>query len=204
MDLQQTNKYEAWSNWLAWLLAITGVLIVAVKYLAPIHSSDIWWHMLLGRHMLETGNLIINHAIFTWTPASSHITYNAWLTEILLYLVYAKTGVIGLLTLRYLVYGGFFTLATYFAVQRGIAANPLSWLIIILGSVLAFNAMLVQPELFSLAFMYVVVWLYFFIRSVGIPARALCYLFPVIMVVWVNSHGAFVLSALFFISVGSW
>ena len=165
-------------------------------------QPGVWWHMLLGRHILETGNLIIDHSIFTWTAATPHSTYNAWIAEILLYLVYSKTGSMGLIALRYGAYSGFFVLATYFAIQRGVATNPLAWIIIILGTVLSFAAMYVQPELFSFVFMFVLVWLYFFIRGIGVRAWALCYFFPLIIVLWVNAHGAFVLSALFFMAIG--
>ena len=158
--------------------------------------------MLLGRHILETGNLSVDHAIFTWTPALSHSSYNAWIAEVLLYLVYMKLGPTGLIFLRYLAHGSFFALAVYFAIQRGVAINPLAWIIIILGTVLSFAAMYVQPELFSFVFMFVLVWLYFFIRGIGVRAWALCYLFPLIIVLWVNTHGAFVLSALFFMAIG--
>ena len=108
----------------------------------------------------------------------------------------------GLIALRYCAYGGFFALAAYFAIQRGVATHPLAWMIIIIGTVLSFATMYVQPELFSFVFMFLIVWLYFFIRSIGVRAWVLCYFFPLIIVVWVNTHGAFVLSAVFFLAVG--
>ena len=201
MNIYPSIQPATWARSLAWLLACTGIIIVLVKYSAPIISPDIWWHMTIGRHIWETGNIIVDHSIFTWTAANSYSSYNNWIAEVVLYLVYAKIGPMGLIVLRYLTFGGFFTLAAYFAIQRGVATNPLTWIIIILGSVLSFAAMLVQPELFSVVLMFITVWLYFFIRYAGVRAWPLCYLFPLILIVWVNSHGGFVLSALFFISV---
>ena len=202
MIIQSTKQHDAWTKWLAWLLASASVVILLVKYAQPVSDSDVWWHIVLGQRILATGSLIIDHSIFTWTPAIPHNTYNAWIAEVILYLVYAKMGAVGLIALRYIVLGGFFALAAYFAIQRGVATNPLAWVIIIVGSMLAFAATLVKPELFSFVFMCITVWLYFCIRNIGVKAWALCYLFPLIVIMWVNTHGAFVLSALFFISIG--
>jgi hypothetical protein len=48
--------------------------------------------------------------------------------------------------------------------------------------------------------MTLVVWLYYHIRSIGDRGWWLSYLFPLILIVWVNMHGAFFISSLFFLS----
>ena len=125
MNTRPPTRHAIWPRSLAWILAITSMTIVVIKYASPISDTDIWWQMVFGQHMLATGNLIIDHSIFTWTPAIPHSTYNAWIAEIFLYLLYAKMGPIGLIVLRYLAFGGFFALAAYFAIQRGVAIHPL-------------------------------------------------------------------------------
>ena len=159
--------------------------------------------MAIGRHILTTGQLVVNHAVFTWTTATPYHLYNAWIAEILLYLLYAKLGSIGLLAFRYFVHGSFLALAIYFAIRRRVWINPLAWVIITIGIVLSFYALFIQPEVFSFVFMFITVFIYFIIRDIGIRAWAWCYLFPVITLLWVNSHGAFVLGVIFFLFVGS-
>ena len=70
MQQHAIKQQEHWPIWLAWLLASAGIVILIVKYSAPIYSPDVWWHMALGRHILETGNLTIDHSIFTWTAGN--------------------------------------------------------------------------------------------------------------------------------------
>ena len=192
-----------WPRFLAWFFAGAAIFIVVVKHSLPLIAQDVWWHMVLGRWVLETGNLIVDHALFTWSNVTAAVNpYNTWLADVALALIDHTFGKDGLAALQYVVHGGFLALAAYFAIQRGVVRNPIAWVIIILGGVLAFAVLLVQPELFSFVFMSVIVWLYFFIRNAGDRAWALCYLFPAIIIVWENTHGAFVLSALFFLAIG--
>ena len=51
-----------------------------------------------------------------------------------------------------------------------------------------------------MGFMTLVVWLYYHYRSGDETGWWHAYLFPIILIVWVNTHGAFFLSALFFAS----
>ena len=194
-------KQPTWAHWLAWLLAINGVVILGIKYSVPISDYDLWWHMAIGRHILDTGQLVVNHAIFTWTLTTAYFTYNTWIADCLLYLIYYHTGSIGIFTLKCFAYIGFFALAVYFALRGEHRLNPLIWVIISLGMVLAFVAQIAPLELFSFVFMYITVFVYFFIRAIGAKAWAICYLFPIIAILWVNSHGAFILSAAFFLSI---
>ena len=202
MNIHASKQLSTWPSALAWILAIVGIVVLILKYTAPISDIDLWWHMVIGRHILETGQLIVNHAIFTWTPATSYHVYNTWIADCLLYLIYYHTGAIGIFALKCLAYASFFTLAAYFAVRLGLWTNPLVWLILTVGIVLAFYAQLALVELFSFIFMCVTVFVYFTIKNMGAHACVLCYLFPIIVLLWVNSHGAFVLSAIFFLAVG--
>ena len=201
--LMQTTKKAPWSRGIAWVLASLSLAVLLVKYAQPISSPDLWWHMAFGREILRTGNPIIDHSIFTWTPANPVFIYNAWLSEILLFRVYEWFGPWGLIALRYLVYLAFLGLGVLYARRRGILSHPLSWVILSVGLGLAVIAQLVKPELFSFFFMTLTVWLYFQIRSLGHRGWALCYLFPVILVLWLNSHGAFSLAAPFFLALGA-
>ena len=191
-----------WPLWLPLVLGLVAAVTLAVQLARPIVASDIWWHMVLGRLFLETGSLIPDHSIFTWSPATSYHVYNSWLADVILVLIYERTGVGGLILLRYSIFLLFFLLAWSYAVRRGVEGNPLAWVVIIIGFTLTWASYLIKPELFTIGFMVLTVWLYFHIRSVGERAWYLVYLFPLMLVVWVNTHGAFFIVSLFFAAAG--
>jgi hypothetical protein len=193
-------RKQVWPLWIALLLGVLVIFDLFVKLALPVTSNDLWWHMVLGHQVLMTGSLITDHSIFTWTPATPYHAYNSWLSDIILYLVHEAAGIRGLLLLRYGVFFSMLLIAIYFVIKRGLFNHPLSWAIILIGFTLCWPAYLIKPELFSLGLMTLVVWLFYHIRSVGDIGWRLVYLFPVILIVWVNIHGAFFLSALFFMS----
>jgi hypothetical protein len=142
------------------------------------------------------------NSIFTWTPATAYLTYNAWLGQLFFYLIDEYAGVKGLITVRFCVYSLIFLLGWSYAIKRGIARNPLTWVIILVSLALVVPSFTVKPSLLSLSIMTITVWLYFYIRSTGDPARYLVYIFPLILMIWVNVHGGFIISSPFFILVG--
>ncbi|MCM8857166.1 MAG: hypothetical protein LC539_15825 [Candidatus Thiodiazotropha sp.] len=196
--MKNNTKPRSWPSWINLVLGLIVILILFVKLSTPILSNDIWWHMVLGQEHLNTGSLITDHSAFTWSPATSYHAYSSWLADIVLYLIHESAGISGLLILRYAVFLGIFLLALHFAVKRGVANNPLTWLVILTGFGICLPSSIIKPELFSLYFMVVVIWLYYHLRATGDRAWGLVYLFPLIITVWANTHGAFFLSALFF------
>ncbi|MCU7839007.1 MAG: hypothetical protein KZQ92_21520 [Candidatus Thiodiazotropha sp. (ex Lucinoma borealis)] len=190
-------------NWPILITLVLGVVVIIVLFIEmakPIISNDIWWHMALGQQFLDTGSLITDHSIFTWSAATSYHPYNSWLADIVLYLIHEVTGIGGLLLLRYAVFFSILLLALHFAVKKGLVNNPFTWVIILVGLTLCWPSFIIKPELFTLGLMTLVIWLYYNLRASGDSGWWLTYLFPIIIIIWVNVHGAFFLSALFFAS----
>jgi hypothetical protein len=189
--------------WPLWIIIIFAVLVfvdIFIKLAVPISSNDLWWHIELGRQILDGGTLIPDHSIYTWSPSSAYHAYNSWLSDIILAFTDEVAGIAGLLLLRYCVVVSALLLAVNFVVKRRLHYHPLSWVIILLGFSLGGTSFLIKPELFSMGLFSLVIWLYFHIRSLGDRGCRLTYLFPIIMIVWVNTHGAFFVSSLFFAS----
>ena len=177
------------------LMILMVVLTIALQLATPITSNDIWWQMAYGREILRAGTLILDHSIFSWTPALSNFVYNSWLAQIIFHGIYQLSGVEGLIALRYLVFFIIFWLAWRFAREKGVAGHPLAWAIVLLAFSFMWPKANVKPELFSLLLMGVSTWLYFHMRNQGERAWYLPYLFPLILVLWINLHGAFFLAA---------
>jgi hypothetical protein len=199
MNMIEQNK-NSWPLWIILMLAVFVVLGLFIRLAVPIVSNDLWWHIALGRQVLDSGSLIPDHSIYTWTPASAYHAYNSWLSDIILYFIDELSGTAGLLLFRYCMFFAILLLAVNFAVKRCLHFHPLTWVILVLGFSLGGISTLIKPELFSMGFMNLVVWLYFHIRSHGDRGWWLSYLYPLILIVWVNTHGAFFISSLFFLS----
>ncbi len=198
--MEQQKKVEArlWPLWVPILLGMIAVTSLFIQLSNPIISADLWWHMLHGRQILESGSLVADHSIFTWTPAISYFPYTSWLGQIILYLIYEFTGSTGLMALRYGVFFLIFMLGWRYALTRGITNNPITWTVIFIGIALTWQAPLIKTELFTTCLFTTVIWLYFHMRYRGDQAWWMTYLLPFILLIWVNTHGAFIMAALFF------
>src|ERR1700686_5677181 len=89
-------------------LLLGGVMIVTLSlFIAGVQDPDFWWHMRIGRWMLDNSRLPSTD-IFTFTVPSHVWTDHEYLTEILMWLVYQSTGGIGLrLAFGLLTWAGF-------------------------------------------------------------------------------------------------
>lgn len=187
-------------GWAATLATITLVTL-AFRYALPVRDGDLWFHMLYGKYFLAHKTLIADHTIFSWTPTTNKTIYCTWLPDIFLYLLHKATGLPGIFAFRYLcmfvpVLGCFF-----YARKLRIATNPLTWLICLLAVIISYTAAFEKPEVLSFVFMTLLAWNWWYIRSSGEEAWKSCYLFPCIMLVWVNTHGGFVFGAVFLILI---
>jgi hypothetical protein len=186
--------------WSVFLAAITLITLV-LKYALPIRDGDIWWHMLYGKYFLENRTLIADHTIFSWSPSTNETLYCTWLPDILFYLVYKIFHLPGLFTIRYACLLTIIIGAGLYAKKINCIKYPFIWLVILVSVLMSYTAAFVKPEVLSFAFMTLIVWNWYHIRSGGEDSWKYCYSFPVIMVVWVNCHGAFVFGVIFLLLI---
>jgi hypothetical protein len=158
--------------------------------------------MAYGRYLIENRTLIPDHTAFTWTPTLNVNVYCAWLPEILLYLLYRVGDLPILFALRYACLL-IFVLAVWLQARRlGVARHPMTWLICLLGVLMSQSAAFIKPEIFSYVLMTVTVFVWWHIKISGERGWRACYLFPALMVLWVNSHGGVVFGAVFLFVMG--
>ena len=186
-----------------WSAVCTLVVLatVALRYALPVRDGDLWFHMLYGKYFFEHKTLIVDHTIFSWTPATNDTIYCTWVPDIFLFLLHKAAGLPGLFAFRYACLY-FFVLACFLFARRLLAAaNPLVWLIILIGVLMSYVAAYIKPEIVSFALMTLLVWIWWRIRTDGSRARRWCYAIPAVMLIWVNSHGAFVFGYIFIATV---
>ena len=183
-------------------LAVLVLLTLGIRYAEPVRDGDLWWQMAYGRYLIENRTLIPDHTAFTWTPTRSDALYCAWMSEIALYLLYRVGDLPLLFAFRYLCLL-IFVLAVWFQAYRlGVANHPMTWLICLLGVLMSQSAAFIKPEIFSYVLMTMTVFVWWHIKTSGERAWRACYLFPVLMVIWVNSHGGFIFGAVLLFLVG--
>jgi len=199
-DINKSNWHWGWSVYLFFLVLINFYLY----FTNPMGDGDIWFHIFYGKYFLEHGTMTIDHSIFSWTPANNNTIYHVWLPDIIYYFFYNLFGLSGIFIIRFIMLIPFIVLLIYFAKIRGVLYNPLTWLFIIAGQLMIANASIDKPEIFTFMYFTVTVFLYWYMVHKKDFSPYYFYLFPLIMLLWVNSHGGFIfgLSFLFLISVG--
>ncbi len=186
---------------IAFIISLAVILLATLRIAHPITSNDLWWHIVYGSQVLDQGNLVIDHSIYSWTPAKAYYVYNAPLAQVILYLTYKTGGIPALLGLRYAAFLFVIWLAWRYARLRGIVTHPLTWLILFIALAFALPKQAVKPELFSLVMMTITVWLFYRMRAGGDRTWYYPYFYPLILVIWINLHGAFFLASPFILAV---
>lgn len=160
--------------------------VVALRYAEPVADGDLFWQMAYGRQLLERGTLVPDHAAFSWTPATGATIYCAWLGEIVLY----GLGLPGLFILRYAIVGVALGLAAHFLRAAGLFSRLEFFPILLMIVLPGYLGTMLKPELFSFLFLNVLAWGYYYVWRLR-GSRAFLWAFPLLMLVWVNTHGVF-------------
>src|SRR5260370_5404480 len=98
-------------TWLRPLLLALPALLFLTWFSGAVADTDIWMHLMTGRHTLETRALTVPDP-FSYTSNLTSTAYpdeaktryfnltHEWLAQILMYLIHASTGFAGLVLLR--------------------------------------------------------------------------------------------------------
>lgn len=173
-----------------WVFTILGLACLFISVL-PLPPNDLWWHMAAGRIMVAEGAWLQTNRWAYTLPYDAPYVYQSWLSEVLLYWIW-QIGSVPLLTLtRTLVIGLSYGLIAWHALRR--TGNGKAVAIALLIAVLmGWNNWTLRPQTLALlpgsAF---IVILDSFVR--GRVSRRWLIALPLLMVVWVNLHGSFIL-----------
>lgn len=169
------------------MLALATIFIS----LLPLPPNDLWWHMAAGRAMVREGALITTNRWAYTIPADTPYVYQSWLSEIVMYGLW-WLGDVPMLTLgRTLAIVGSYGLLAWHAWRRSQNGRAVA-AALLLAVLIGWNNWTLRPQTLALlpgaAFAVVLgEWL-----DGRWGWRSLVAL-PLLMVVWVNMHGSFVL-----------
>ena len=183
--------------------------VLALRFAQPILDGDIFWHMASAQQMLDRGTLRPDQSVYSWMTASNEIVYCAWLGQLLFLKAWKAFGIAGLFGLRYAAILTVLALLGLYAWRRGMLTSAVTWVVLLITMLASVAAMFPKPEMLSLVLWHAVLFCYFrALWAVEQGANPVPYIWaiPAIMLVWVNTHGAFMLAAPFFAitGIGAW
>jgi len=84
------------------------MIVIAALFVGSVQDPDFWWHIRIGRWMVENGRLPSTD-IFTFTVPNHVWTDHEYLTESLMWLIYSNMGAIGIaMAFGLVTYAGFY------------------------------------------------------------------------------------------------
>lgn len=189
-------------NYTNFILIFLSFIILWFSLYAPIYDGDIWFHLLYGKYMIENLTLIHDHTLFSWTPSSNDTIYCSWIGEIIYYLLFEFFGEPGIIFFRYLVATVSIVIVYCMAWHRRAVFNPLTPLVVSLCILVMSYTILDKPEIMSFLFMTILVFNWYWIKLKNTQVYLNIYLFPTLMLVWVNTHGLSLFGCIFLFCVG--
>lgn len=166
-------------------LVVSVVLFAGLLGWFPLQNYDIWMHLSAGRYIVERGHLPYAHP-FNFTAPLREWIDQEWLSQVLLYLLYRRVGVGGLVLLKSVLAAAAVGLALALAVRRGAGLAAAAGAAV--AAALLIRARLtVRPHLVTLAMLSV--WA---LLLGGWPRRRwVPYVLVGSMVLWANLHAGF-------------
>ena len=143
--------------WLVWLILF--VLALLILSFRKIFSNDFWWILGLGQHFWETKE-IINHDVFSYTFPNGFFWNHSRLFDIALFWLYEHGRFLSLNIFRFIIFA-----ASYFFIYKTISLKKhykiITLLILILSLIPLSGRLLFRPELASLFFTTLFLYLLF-------------------------------------------
>ncbi|HEU4344385.1 MAG TPA: hypothetical protein VFU31_22725 [Candidatus Binatia bacterium] len=180
------------------VLLVLLYLIAPAQALLPVDDPDIWWHLRTGQWIIENGWVPATDPFSSYGAGRPWVAYS-WLFEILVYGLYSKLGLTGLVL--FTVIGSLIiTAALHLLVRRASLPFTAEVAITAVGLFCLKPVLTPRPWLFSILFFILVSHIVFAARTAGNVRRL--YFLPVIFLLWANLHVQFIygLALLLFLS----
>lgn len=184
-----------------WLFA--AVALIAMRpLLTPIPPHDFWWHMAMGRLIVQSGT-IPQVDTFSYTQAGEPFYNQGWLSQVLMYGLHQAGGIPLILVVQALVVTLAYGLLLWLCIRRSGALRLSVALLLLTTMPLSFDNWNVRPQTYAFPLFVAFLIILTRYRETTPPDGATpprhpllqgrLWLLPLLMVVWVNLHGSFVL-----------
>ncbi len=173
------------------MLWAVGIITVVFTYvnMSQIAPNDFWWHMAVGRDILANGQIPAVD-VYSYTMAGQpYLSYQMfWLMDIWLYAWYSLGGAELVLFIQSLIITSTY-LIILFLVWRISKKWGVTSFCLLYTIVLGIYAWNVRPQ--AISFLIGAIFLYAIYAYRRTPKFKWLLVFPLGMLVWVNSHGSF-------------
>ena len=195
------------------------LIVVFVTYANRVDDLDFWWHLKQGQQIYETRSLPQKDE-FSYTT-EMHINMSAvgnqevdqessskdtrwywstsikrnWLSQLIFYLVYLAGGFIGIGILKSIVFVVAY-LALYITMLRRGSDHLIAFLVLCLIAFVGIDFNFTRSQIFSFLLFPCVLYILYDFKKEGKSI----FLLPVLMVLWANLHGGFILGDILILS----
>jgi len=168
-----------------WLL-LPVLLVIYKSFIFPLPPLDFWWHLKMGE-VIATTHSIPSVDTFSFTADGHSFVLQNWLGELIYYWTYATGGFPLLVFLGMALTVCGFLLVYHLCLQRAgnVRVAAFVGFLAALG-----NYGFLRPQTYSFLLFAAFYWVLLEYRDRG---RDRLWTLPVLMALWVNLHGAFVL-----------
>ena len=168
------------------------MMAVAAAFTSSVADPDFWWHLRTGRWMIEHGRLP-DHDLYTYTVAGHHWVDHEYLTEVLMAWLNSWGGLVAI-SISF----GLLTWLGFLLLYRTVPTGRRPYVIAGLGLALAAlaGAPIWGPRAQMITFTFSCLELYWISGYLAGRSRTI-YFLPLLMVLWANLHGGFVIAFVF-------
>jgi hypothetical protein len=161
----------------------TAIVFLALFVIAAreISDPDFWWHLRTGQFIVET-RAIPHHDIFSSTNAGQPWITHEWLSEVLIYALYA----LGSFPALILAFAAIIALTFALVYARAPGKPYIAAFAVLLAAFAAAPTFGARPQMFTL--LLASIFLYLLDKR-----RDLLWTLPLLMILWVNLHSGYAL-----------
>lgn len=179
-------SFDATHVWIALILIALRPLLVSIP------PEDFWWHMTMGRQIVQTGH-IPAYDYFSFTQYCKPYYVQNWLAQVLLYGLHQLGRIELILLVQVIVIALAYGVLLWCAIKRS-NHTRLSVGLLLLGVVPAvMDNWMVRPQSYALPLFAAFLFILSAYRFGWSQYRRILWLLPLLMVLWVNIHGSFIL-----------
>ena len=182
-------KFQLKIEYLWGLVALVGIFVFVNTH--PIRPHDFWWHITIGREILTTGTIPAVD-VYSYTEAGQpYPSYQMfWLMEITLYGIYHLGGpALVIFIFSLLITAGYGVI--FWLCQQASDSWRIGALGVLFAAALGLNDWNVRPQ--GITFLLASLFLFAIYHYHKQRRWVWLLLLPIGMVIWVNSHGTFVI-----------
>ena len=171
------------------LAFIFGLLIFVANL--EIKDLDLWLHLGMGRYLVEHGFRVPAADILSCTFAGVPWVNHEWLFQVIVYQIFSRWGPEGLSNMQVIIVTLTMTILLLMGYSKKRQLGSIFMLLLV--SLVYQNRFTIRPDLYSLLFFA----LYIFILSFHIDKKWSLYVLFILQVLWTNMHGFFFFGPLF-------